>query len=167
MGSIIKLILLDVDGTLTDGGIYRGNSLEEFKKFNVKDGYIIVNSQKAGIDVGIITGKKSKIVEIRAEELKMKYLYQGISEKKAILDEIVKKTGLKKSEIAYMGDDLNDLKIMKEAGLAGAPADAVSEVREAADFISTKNGGHGAVREFIEYILKKDGKWEDFLRNID
>ena len=163
---MIKLILLDVDGTLTDGGIYLGNSGEELKKFNVKDGYAIVNAQKLGIEFGIITGRKSELVEIRSNELKIKYLYQGISEKTVILEEIMQKTGLKKEEIAYMGDDLNDILIMKQSGLTGAPKDAANEVIQIADFVSEKNGGSGAVREFVEYILKKDGKWETFLKNV-
>ena len=163
---MIKLVLLDVDGTLTDGGIYRGNNGEELKRFNVKDGYAIVNAQKLGIEFGIITGRKSELVEIRAKELKIKYLYQGISEKTVILEEIMKKDSLSKEEIAYMGDDLNDLLIMKQVGSSGTPKDAVDEVIQVADFVSKKNGGSGAVREFIEHILKKDGKWEIFLKNI-
>ena len=163
---MIKLVLLDVDGTLTDGGIYRGNNGEELKRFNVKDGYAIVNAQKLGIEFGIITGRKSELVEIRSNELKIKYLYQGISEKTVILQEIMQKTGLKKEEIAYMGDDLNDILIMKQSGLTGAPKDAADEVIQIADFVSEKNGGSGAVREFVEYILKKDGKWETFLKNV-
>ena len=163
---MIKLVLLDVDGTLTDGGIYRGNNGEELKRFNVKDGYAIVNAQKLGIEFGIITGRKSELVEIRAKELKIKYLYQGISEKTVILEEIMKKDSLSKEEIAYMGDDLNDLLIMKQVGLSGTPKDAVDEVIQVADFVSKRNGGSGAVREFIEHILKKDGKWEIFLKNI-
>ena len=163
---MIKLVLLDVDGTLTDGGIYRGNNGEELKRFNVKDGYAIVNAQKLGIEFGIITGRKSELVEIRSNELKIKYLYQGISEKTVILKEIMQKTGLKKEEIAYMGDDLNDILIMKQSGLTGAPKDAADEVIQIAEFVSEKNGGSGAVREFVEYILKKDGKWETFLKNV-
>ena len=163
---MIKLVLLDVDGTLTDGGIYRGNNGEELKRFNVKDGYAIVNAQKLGIEFGIITGRKSELVEIRSNELKIKYLYQGISEKTVILEEIMQKTGLKKEEIAYMGDDLNDILIMKQSGLTGAPKDAADEVIQIADFVSEKNGGSGAVSEFVEYILKKDGKWETFLKNV-
>lgn len=163
---MIKLVLLDVDGTLTDGGIYRGNNGEELKRFNVKDGYAIVNAQKLGIEFGIITGRKSELVEMRSNELKIKYLYQGISEKTVILEEIMQKTGLKKEEIAYMGDDLNDILIMKQSGLTGAPKDAADEVIQIVDFVSGKNGGSGAVREFVEYILKKDGKWETFLKNV-
>lgn len=107
---MIKLILLDVDGTLTDGGIYLGNSGEELKKFNVKDGYAILNAQKLGIEFGIITGAESELLKKRAEKLNIKYLYQGISEKTVILDEIMQISGLQKEEIAYMGDDLNDIK---------------------------------------------------------
>lgn len=135
---MIKLVLLDVDGTLTDGGIYRGNNGEELKRFNVKDGYAIVNAQKLGIEFGIITGRKSELVEIESNELKIKYLYQGISEKTVILEEIMQKTGLKKEEIAYMGDDLNDILIMKQSGLTGAPKDAADEVIQIVDFVSEK-----------------------------
>lgn len=163
---MIKLILLDVDGTLTDGGIYHGNNGEELKKFYAKDGYAIVNAQKIGIDFGIITGRKAKLVEVRANELKIKYLYQGVSEKTVILNEIIEKNGFQKDEIAYIGDDLNDIEIMKKVGLTGAPADSAKEVLEIVDFISEKNGGEGAVRQFIEYILKKENKWEQFLKNV-
>ena len=163
---MIKLILLDVDGTLTDGGIYRGNNGEELKKFNVKDGYAIVNAQKLGIEFGIITGRESELVRTRANELNIKYLYQGISEKTVILDEIMRITGLQKEEIAYMGDDLNDIKIMKELGFSGTPLDGANEVKIIADFISAKNGGEGAVREFIEAVLKKDNLFQKFLTNV-
>ena len=163
---MIKLILLDVDGTLTDSGIYHGNNGEELKKFNVKDGYAIVNAQELGIEFGIITGKESELVRTRANELNIKYLYQGISEKTLILDEIIQTTGLQKEEIAYMGDDLNDIKIMKKVGFSGTPLDGVNEAKIIADFVSTKNGGEGAVREFIETILKKDKLFQEFLINV-
>ena len=161
---MIKLILLDVDGTLTDGGIYLGNSGEELKKFNVKDGYAILNAQKLGIEFGIITGAESELLKKRAE--KLKYLYQGISEKTVILDEIMQISGLQKEEIAYMGDDLNDIKIMKKSGFSGTPLDGVNEAKIIADFVSTKNGGEGAVREFIETILKRENLFQKFLANV-
>ena len=163
---MIKLILLDVDGTLTDSGIYHGNNGEELKKFNVKDGYAIVNAQELGIEFGIITGKESELVRTRANELNIKYLYQGISEKTLILDEIMQITGLQKEEIAYMGDDLNDIKIMKKVGFSGTPLDGVNETKIIADFVSTKNGGEGAVREFIETILKRENLFQKFLANV-
>ena len=162
---MIKLILLDVDGTLTDGGIYLGNSGEELKKFNVKDGYAILNAQKLGIEFGIITGAESEILKKRAEKLNIKYLYQGISEKTVILDEIMQISGLQKEEIAYMGD-LNDIKIMKKSGFSGTPLDGVNEAKIIADFVSTKNGGEGAVREFIETILKRENLFQKFLANV-
>lgn len=163
---MIKLILLDVDGTLTDGGIYLGNSGEELKKFNVKDGYAILNAQKLGIEFGIITGAESELLKKRAKKLNIKYLYQGISEKTVILDEIMQISGLQKEEIAYMGDDLNDIKIMKKSGFSGIPLDGVNEAKIIADFVSTKNGGEGAVREFIETILKRENLFQKFLANV-
>ena len=163
---MIKLILLDVDGTLTDGGIYLGNSGEELKKFNVKDGYAILNAQKLGIEFGIITGAESELLKKRAEKLNIKYLYQGISEKAVILDEIMQISGLQKEEIAYMGDDLNDIKIMKKSCFSGTPLDGVNEAKIIADFVSTKNGGEGAVREFIETILKRENLFQKFLANV-
>ena len=149
---MIKLILLDVDGTLTDGGIYLGNSGEELKKFNVKDGYAILNAQKLGIEFGIITGAESELLKKRAEKLNIKYLYQGISEKTVILDEIMQISGLQKEEIAYMGDDLNDIKIMKKSSFSGTPLDGVNEAKIIADFVSTKKGEEGAARASIKLI---------------
>lgn len=163
---MIKLILLDVDGTLTDGGIYLGNSGEELKKFNVKDGYAIVNAQKLGIEFGIITGGESELLKKRVEKLKIKYLFQGISEKTLILSDIMNKTGLKSEEIAYMGDDLNDIKVIKKIGFSGTPLDGANEIKAIADFISTKNGGEGAVREFVEVILKKENLFQKFLEIV-
>lgn len=163
---MIKLILLDVDGTLTDGGIYYGNNGEELKKFNAKDGYAIFNVQKLGIDVGIITGRKAFLLEKRANELGIKHLYQGVKDKPKILKEIIEKTELSIDEIAYIGDDLNDYHIMSLLKCTGAPNDAVQEIKEIASYITNRKGGEGSVREFIEYILKKENKWEEFLKLI-
>ena len=162
---MIKLIILDVDGTLTKGGILIGNNGEEFKEFNVKDGYMIVNSRKkCGKIFAVITGRNSKIVSIRAKELGITHLYQGIDDKILIYDQLKKELNISDEEIAYIGDDLNDLEVMKKAGLVGAPADACSEVLETADFISSKMGGEGAVREFLEYILKKENSWNKIVQ---
>lgn len=163
---MIKLILLDVDGTLTDGGIYYGNNGEELKKFNAKDGYVIFNVQKLGIEVGIITGREAFLLEKRSKELGIKHLYQGVKNKPKVLQEIINKTGLSYDEIAYIGDDLNDYHIMKLLKDTGAPSDAVQEIKEITSYITTKKGGDGAVREFIEYLLKKYNKWDDFLKLI-
>lgn len=157
---MIKLIVLDVDGTLTKGDIIIGSNGEEFKHFNVKDGYMIVNSMKKCKKIfSIITGRKSKVVDIRAKELGIEYLYQGIHNKVEVYEQLKAELNVSDEEIAYMGDDLNDLEVMKKAGLVGAPLDACEEVLGTADFISSKKGGEGAVREFLEYILKKEGSW--------
>ena len=160
---MIKLVLLDVDGTLTDGGVYHGNDRNVTKKFNVKDGYIIVNARKIGIDFGIVTGGNGKLLEYRAKKLKMKHLFLEVDKKEDVLKKVMDKTGLKSEEIAYMGDDLNDINIIKKVGFSGAPADAVNEVLEIVDFVSAKKGGNGAVREFVEVILKKENLYEKFL----
>ena len=161
---MIKLILLDVDGTLTDGGVYHGNDGNEIKKFNVKDGFAVVNARKIGIEFGIVTGGRGKLLEYRAKKLKIKYLFSENDRKEQILTEIMSQTGLKSEEIAYMGDDLNDINIIKKVGLSAAPADAISEVLEIVDFVSEKKGGNGAVREFIEFVLKKENLYEEFLK---
>ena len=160
---MIKLVLLDVDGTLTDGGVYHGNDGNVTKKFNVKDGYIIANARKAGIDFGIVTGGNGKLLEYRAKKLKMKYLFCEVEKKEDVLTKLMEETGLKMEEIAYMGDDLNDINIIKKVGFSGAPADAVDKVLEIVDFVCAKKGGNGAVREFVETILKKENLYEKFL----
>lgn len=163
---MIKLIVLDVDGTLTDGKLYISNSGEEMKAFNVKDGLAISKAISLGKKIAIITGKTSNIVSIRAKELGITEVYQGIKDKVKILNEILKKYNLTYDNVAYMGDDLIDLEVMKLCKLAGAPKDSVDEILEISDFISNKNGGEGAVREFIEYILKSENLWKNFLENF-
>lgn len=152
---MIKYLIMDVDGTLTDGKIYMGNDGEVMKAFNIKDGCGIHDILiPAGITPVIITGRSSKILENRCKELGITNLHQGIRNKVEKLLTIT--TDL--STVAYIGDDINDLSCMepiKEAGgLVGCPADAVQKVKNIADFISTRNGGNGAVREFIEWLLK-------------
>lgn len=152
---MIKYLIMDVDGTLTDGKIYMGNDGEVMKAFNIKDGCGIHDILiPAGITPVIITGRSSKILENRCKELGITNLHQGIRNKIEKLLTIT--TDL--STVAYIGDDINDLSCMepiKEAGgLVGCPADAVQKVKNIADFISTRNGGNGAVREFIEWLLK-------------
>lgn len=153
----IRLIILDVDGTLTDGGIQIDNNGIESKTFNVKDGFGIVSASKLGINFAIITGRTSLVVEKRAKELGIKDLYQGIHNKIEKIDELLTKYKLDYSQCAYMGDDINDISAMEKVALVGVPADAVSVVKEYAHFISKANGGKGAVREFIDYILKNQG----------
>lgn len=157
---MIKYFIMDVDGTLTDGKIYIGSEGEVCKAFNVKDGCgihdILIPS---GIVPVIITGRTSLIVERRCLELGIQDLYQGVPNKKFVLNKLLEESGYDCKDVAYIGDDINDLgcmQIIKESGgLIGCPVDAVDEVRIIADFISKKNGGDGAVREFIEWILKE------------
>lgn len=149
----IKYLVMDVDGTLTDGKIYQGNTGEIFKAFDVKDGYGIANIlPDLGITPVIITGRTSDIVLSRASDLGIERVYQGVKDKKAVLNGITNSF----KTISIIGDDLNDLEMMKSVkecgGLVGAPADAVNEIKEIADFVSEKKGGDGAVREFIEWI---------------
>lgn len=154
----IKYLVLDVDGTLTDGCIYMGESGELCKAFNTKDGYGIAHQLiPSGVKPVIITGRTSKIVENRCKELGVAQVYQGVSDKLSKLKGIMSAHGRTLKDCAYMGDDLNDIKVMKaikdEGGLVGCPADAVKEVIEIADFVATKDGGRGCVREFIEWLV--------------
>ena len=159
----IKFLVLDVDGTLTDGKIYVDDKDNSFKAFNVKDGFALVNWLKLGGEVAILTGKKSNIVERRAKELGIKYIIQGSKNKKQDLKNILKELNITFENVAYMGDDLNDLGVMKSVGFSACPKDSVQEVLEITNFISSKNGGDGAVREFLEHIMKKNGMWKKIL----
>ena len=159
----IKFLVLDVDGTLTDGKIYVDDKDNSFKAFNVKDGFALVNWLKLGGEVAILTGKKSNIVERRAKELGIKYIIQGSKNKKQDLKNLLNKLNITFENVAYMGDDLNDLGVMKSVGFSACPKDSVQEVLEITNFISSKNGGDGAVREFLEHIMKKNGMWKKIL----
>ncbi len=156
----IKLLALDVDGVLTDGTINIGSSGEVFKGFNAKDGLGISCALRYGVEVAIITGRFSEIIHRRATELGIKYLYEGVRDKYAALEKLRKELKLEQQEVAYMGDDLNDLPAFKAAGLAFAPADAVAEVAAAAHIVTAACGGRGAVREAAELLLKAQGSWE-------
>lgn len=154
----MKLFVMDVDGTLTDGKIYIGSKGEEFKSFNVKDGYAINNLlHKNGIKTAIITGRESEIVNIRAKELHIDYVYQNVKDKLEILKQIAELYNITFEEVAYIGDDLNDFESMKKCGVTGCPADAVDEIKNISNYISKYNGGEGAVRDFIEWIIKQRG----------
>jgi 3-deoxy-D-manno-octulosonate 8-phosphate phosphatase (KDO 8-P phosphatase) len=154
----IKLLLLDVDGVLTDGRILLDNQGNEQKAFHVRDGHGIKMAQKAGITVGIITGRVSEVVNIRARELGIKEVHQGAHEKIGVYDSILGKYGFRDEEVAYMGDDIVDVDIFKRTGLAVAVEDADLSVKPHVDMITKKAGGRGAVREFINLILKHQGK---------
>lgn len=151
----IDTIFLDVDGTLTDGRVYLDNGSNEFKSFNVKDGLMIAAALKKGYELIIITGRSSEVVSRRAAELGIEECYQGIKNKKEVLEQLMQKKKFDYSNLAYLGDDLNDLAVMKKARFAGCPADAVEEIKEVSDLVSNFKGGEGAVREILSYIFKK------------
>lgn len=156
----IKVMVMDVDGTLTDGKIYMGNNGEVMKAFDIKDGHAIIYFGDLGITPAIITGRSSQIVEMRCKDLKIKHYYQGVANKISKLEELLQilseETGEKYTleNVAYAGDDIIDLECMKLCGVAVCPADAVDEVKAVSHFISTKNGGCGVVREFYDLIKK-------------
>lgn len=151
----IKAIVMDVDGTLTDGKVYMGAHGELFKAFDIKDGYGIHNMlPRANIVPIIITGRKSVMLENRCQELGITHVYQGIDDKVAKLEEILRKLSIEFDEVAYIGDDLNDMDCMKKCGMVGCPMDAVDAVKKIANYVCKRNGGNGAVREFIEYLIQ-------------
>ncbi|KAA9030657.1 KdsC family phosphatase [Niallia endozanthoxylica] len=149
----IKMLVLDVDGTLTDGKIYIGSQGELMKAFNVKDGLGIVKLQTHEIVPVIITGRVSGIVEQRAKELGITEVHQGIKDKVKVLKQIADRYQYDLKELAYIGDDENDIEAMKLCGWVGCPADAADSVIAIADYVCKRNGGEGAVREFIDYLL--------------
>jgi 3-deoxy-D-manno-octulosonate 8-phosphate phosphatase (KDO 8-P phosphatase) len=150
----IKLLLLDVDGVMTDGGIYLSNSGDEFKKFNIQDGYGITKLRRTGIKLGIITGRISNIVTKRAEELGITEVHQNLENKLEAYEKIKAKWKLSDEEIAYIGDDEFDLSVLERVGFSAAPSDAVPLVKKKVHFVSTRNGGNGAVREVVDLILQ-------------
>jgi 3-deoxy-D-manno-octulosonate 8-phosphate phosphatase (KDO 8-P phosphatase) len=154
----IKLLLLDVDGVMTDGRIILDEHGNELKAFHVRDGHGIKMAQRAGIIVGIITGRTSEVVNIRARELGIQEVHQGFHEKIAAYDSILVKYGLHDAAVAYMGDDIVDLEIFMRAGFAVTVADADPAVMPYVDLVTKAAGGRGAVREFINLILKHQGK---------
>jgi 3-deoxy-D-manno-octulosonate 8-phosphate phosphatase (KDO 8-P phosphatase) len=156
----VKMIIMDVDGTLTDGSLLLLPDGEEIKSYNVRDGMGILLAHLAGLKTGIITGKTSKALEHRAERLKIQELYQGILDKKSVLFEILEKHKLQAEDIAYIGDDLGDLEVIQIAGLAASVADAHPLIIENSHYHCRLEGGQGAVREFIEFIMTAQDKWE-------
>ncbi len=148
------MLVMDVDGTLTDGRIYMGDQGEVMKAFDVHDGYAIAHIlPEKGIIPVIITGRNSKIVECRAEELGIVEVYQGVMDKRSKLLDIAKEKGILEAEIAGIGDDVNDLPYLAICGLSACPRDAEDNVKEAVDYVCKRAGGRGAVREFIGFIL--------------
>lgn len=162
----VKLLLLDVDGVLTDGSIIYNDNAEETKVFNVKDGLGIRLLIEAGIDVCVVTGRTSKALLHRCKNLGISYIFDGVSDKASVMDSVITQTGVLPEEIAFIGDDLPDLSLMKLVGLSIAVADAHEKLLEKADMVTSAKGGFGSVREICETILKAQGLWENIIRRF-
>ncbi len=158
--SRIRLLLFDVDGVLTDGIVVMHADGSESKGFHIRDGAAIVWAQRAGIPVGLLSARTSGATTHRAAQLAVRIVAQGVRSKLASYDQIVRDAALEDAAVAYMGDDLLDLPVIARVGLSGAPADAAPEVRERVDWVSQSGGGRGAVREFIELVLRAQDRWE-------
>ena len=163
----IELIVLDVDGTMTDSRITYSENGDEIKSFNVKDGLAIASWRKLGKQVAIITGRSSSIVARRAKELHIEHFYQGIHNKREVLEDLLEKLDLTMENVAAIGDDLNDMQMLKAAEISFVPRDASAYVDKIATVILTKKGGNGAVREMIEYLIKKEGLEAKYLKLWD
>lgn len=157
----VRLLILDVDGVLTDGGIYMGPEGEAMKRFDIKDGLGLVLWHRAGGMTAVLTGRTSKIVADRIKELHISYLRQNCTDKGAAYEELKNELKISDDEVAYIGDDLIDLPVMRKVGLPVAVADAVLEARDAARLVTVHAGGHGAVRETVERILRAQGRFEE------
>ena len=159
---MIKLIVLDIDGCMTNGQITYDTNGVETKSFNVKDGLGIVTWLKIGGEAVIITGRKSQIVQNRAKELGIPHLFQGIKEKGKVLQELMNKLNITKEEVAVIGDDLNDLPMFNLAGITFTPADGTEIIKKRVDHILLRKGGDGAVREMIDIIVAKNNQQKQF-----
>ncbi len=162
----IKLLILDVDGVLTDGGIIYNDNGVETKIFNVKDGLGIRLLMQAGINLCIATGRRSNALYNRCKNLGIEHIFDGADDKAAIFDLILDRTGVSAEQVAFIGDDLPDLALMKKVGLSIAVADAHKTVLKNADMVTSTKGGNGAVREACEAILKAQGFWENILERF-
>ncbi len=157
----VRALISDVDGVLTDGRIIVNSEGVESKQFDVRDGHGLKLLIRYGIDVILVTGRKSRTVEWRAADLGIAEIYQGVWDKGAVFEEIIKKRNLAPEETACIGDDVVDIPMMRRAGFSAAVADAVSEVVDVADYVASRPGGRGAVREICEMLLKAGGHWDD------
>ncbi len=163
----IKLLLLDVDGVLTDGKIIMDSDGREMKNFNVRDGHGLVMLQRHGIAAGILTGRTSTVVEHRARELKITEVYQGALNKKEVFQIILEKNHLIPEQVAFVGDDIVDIPVLRSVGFSVAVADALDLVKRSVDYITVNCGGAGAVREVCEMLLQAQGYWPEVARRYD
>ena len=160
----VRLLLFDVDGVLTDGIVVVHADGTESKGFHIRDGSAIVWAQRAGLQVGILSGRSSGATTQRAAQLAVRIVVQGVQNKVTAYEQILRETGLDENAVAYMGDDLLDLPVLKRVGLSAAPADAAAEVRERVDWVSGATGGRGAVRELIELVLRAQRRWDEVIQ---
>ncbi len=156
----VRLILMDVDGVLTDGRVYMGSNGYDGRSFHVRDGQGIRMGQRGGLLFGIISGRESRVVAERAAELYITEVHQGVYDKSECLGSVLQRLGVQPEQACFVGDDLVDVPAMRRVGLAAAPADAVPEVREAAHYVASRPGGAGALREIVDLVLRASGKWE-------
>nr|CRH08021.1 3-deoxy-D-manno-octulosonate 8-phosphate phosphatase [Candidatus Magnetococcus massalia] len=166
-GRRIRLIALDVDGVLTDGGIYYGNAGEELKRFHVRDGLGVRLMVDAGIQVGVITARRSELVARRAKELGMTFIHQGVKDKWHCFEQQITQLNIPLEQCGFMGDDLIDLPILTRVGLATTPADGHAEVKKRVDWVAPQPGGNGAVRALADQILQLQGHWDGVLAKYD
>lgn len=162
----IKLIVIDVDGTMTDAGIYYDENGNELKKFCTKDAMGFFAAHSVGIEIMVLTGRECAATTRRMTEMNVEFLFQNVKDKAGFLKTFMEKHGIKQEEVGYIGDDLNDLPPMLLAGYIGCPADSCLEVKRIANYISRINGGHGAVRDIIEHILRESGQWDKVVADV-
>lgn len=161
-----RLFVFDVDGTMTDGGIYYDENGNEMKKFCTKDAAGFFAAREAGIRIMVLTGRECGATTRRMQELKVDYLYQNVKDKVSFLDNFMKEHNIEKGEAGYIGDDLNDIPAMNLCGFVGCPKDSCQEVIERANYVSKVCGGHGAVRDVIEHILRTEGIWTSSVNKV-
>jgi len=162
----IKLLVLDVDGVLTDGTIQISPDGSVSKRFDIRDGHALIYLPRAGVELAILSGRTDTVNEIRARELRFGHVLQGVRNKLPALQELARRLRIPLDKVAYMGDDVNDVSVIEAVGLGAAPKNGVPEAVAAARFVSSKNGGHGAVRELAELILKARGAWQEILEGM-
>lgn len=166
MNREIEYFVIDVDGTMTDAGIYYDEKGNEFKKFSTKDAVGFFVAKELGIKIIVLTGRECRATTRRMEELKVDYLYQGVKNKVTFLNDFMEKNNISKHQVAYIGDDLNDLRPMSMAGYICCPCDACQEVKRIADYVSSIDGGKGAVADSIRHILEQSNEWNKTVMNM-
>lgn len=150
-----KLVITDIDGVWTDGGMYYDQTGNEWKKFNTSDSAGILFCKKLNIKTAIITGEETEIVKRRADKLKMDYLFQGVKQKLQVAEELTKELGIEFKEVAYIGDDINDIELLKAVGFSACPSNAPDYIQNIVHYVTKLRGGEGAYREFVEYMVKQ------------